>query len=71
MESRSQAPIEYLESLMLSVFYQLLSVVNYLHQRNIVHRDIRLETVYVDQQNDEVQVQLMNLTNAVSISNRE
>lgn len=41
-------PIEYLENIMMGVLFQLLAVVNYLHQRNIVHRDIRLETVYVD-----------------------
>ena len=37
--------LEQLEDKLLTIFSQLLQVVNYLHQRNIVHRDIRLETV--------------------------
>ena len=56
---------------MLGVLFKLLNVVNYLHQKKLVHRDIRLETVHVKQSNEEIHVQLHNLKNAFVIQNKD
>ena len=56
---------------MLGVLFKLLNVVNYLHQNKMVHRDIRIETVFVKQCYDEVFVQLHNLKNAFVVQNKD
>ena len=69
--------LEQLEDKLITIFGQLLQVVNYLHQRNIVHRDIRLETVDLFDEaskfiisSSDVRISLRTLQKAVLLSDR-
>ena len=70
----SDMTLHELEIMILSIIRQLLSVVNYLHNRSIVHRDIRLETVDIFDTNKlmphDVRVQLKTMHKAVQLTDK-
>ena len=61
-----------LEITLILIIRQLLQAVNYLHNRKIVHRDIRLDTVEVFQSEfgpvNDVRIQLKSMQKAKQLS---
>ena len=38
------------------IFYQIVNGVNYLHSKNIYHRDIKLENIIINQVNNKIKI---------------
>lgn len=72
LDSEIQGKINRLEVVTLKIVFQLLATVNFLHTKNIVHRDIRLETIFVSPERYlDVQVHLLSFGRSVQLESKD